>query len=529
MPPATSATSPPTAEAEPQTVHARRALRRGDVEAAASAPVALLQGYDSVIGAGLATAIQGPPPTKVDARSDVTYTGCESIETLSRALRVDQSLSVGFGPFGGVDQKMTFIRNLDVTTTSVSIVVYARHVTGKHVLTDYSLKPNIPPPAGDEELKRFFYSYGDSFLTSVTNGGEYYAVYTFYTQTKTEQTSLVGELKAKGIWSTGNVDASLQLKLDQFIKSTTTRYRLEQTVTGIANPKLPDAAQIITYAIDFPSKPIDTPVVIGFETLGYERVPGIQNFQPIVKNRTYFTGFLRDDAGLTKDLVKLQQLVNQADWIKSVYRFYGDYADEELNRVTALARADIDAIDDQIEAFEADPIQTFTRPNLQALGFGTPVLAYDVSKSQSWGGGGGGPFDDVDPRTALQKKTWLSAIQLRTGAVVDRLIAVYENEDHERRLIEHGGSGGTLSSELKFLEGEFVVNVTGRAAKLVDRLNFRTNKGHEVGGGGGGGTPFVWDIHKGMFVLGFAGRSGTRLDQLAIVYAGFKPATWTPF
>src|SRR5207244_5679482 len=101
----------------------------------------------------------------VGARSDVTYSGCESIETLSRALQIDQSLSVGFGPFGSVDEKTTFVYNLDVTTTSVSIVVYARHVTGKQALTDYGLKPNIPPPVGDEALKKFFNGFGDSFLS----------------------------------------------------------------------------------------------------------------------------------------------------------------------------------------------------------------------------------------------------------------------------------------------------------------------------------------------------------------------------
>jgi hypothetical protein len=516
-----------TAEADQQHVPARQPTRRAGVEGALSAPAKIFQGYDSVVGAGLGTAIQGTAES-VGARSDVTYTGCESIETLSRALQIDQSLSIGFGPFGSVDQKMSFVYNLDVTTTSVSIVVYARHVTGKQALTDYELKPNIPPPVGDEALKKFFHGFGDSFLSSVTTGGEYYAVYTFYSQTKTEQASLVADLKASGIWSTTKVDASLQVKLDNFVSSTKTRIDFKQSVSGLLNPKLPTPDKIITYAIDFPSVPIDAPVIIGFETLGYERVPAIENFQPIVKNRTYFVGF-GQDTGLTKDLVKLQQLLNQADWIKGIYEFYGGYTDEKLDRVSKLAAVDVKLIDDQIVAFEDDPTQTFTRPKLQALEFGTPALEYSVGKSPSWGRDGGDPFDDVDIRTALQEKTWLSALQLRTGAVVDRLMSTYESADKPPRQTSHGGGGGNLGSELKLLPGQFVVKVSGRAGKLVDRLDVEISDGRHCTGGGPGGDPFDWSVPAGSFVLGFAGRSGTKLDQIAVVYSGFKPAKWTSF
>lgn len=523
----TSAPSSATAEADSQSIPVRQPLRRAGVEAALAAPVQIFQGYDSVVGTGLGTAIQGTTQA-VGARSDVTYTGCESIETLSQALEIDQSLSVTFGPFGSVDEKMKFVHKLDVTTTSVSLVVYAKHVTGKQALTDYALKPNVTPPVGNEQLGKFFHGYGDSFLSSVTTGGEYYAVYTFYTQTKAEQTSLVAELKAHGIWSTTKIDASLQLKLDNFTSSTSTRVEFKQSVSGIANPKLPDPDHIIRYALDFPSLPIDAPTIIGFETLGYERVPAIQDFQPIVKNRIYFIGFLGQDAGLTKDLVKLQQLLNQAKWIKGIYHFYGGYTDEKLDRVTKLAEVDIKAIDDQIVAFEDDPTQTFTRPNLQALDYGTPALEYGVGKSPSWGGGGGDPFDDVDIRTALQQKTWLSALQLRTGSLVDRITAVYES-DKGSWTDSHGGNGGSPTNELRLLPGQFVVRVSGRSGVLVDNLDVVITDGRHCGGGGGGGDPFDWAVPSGSFVLGFAGRSGAKLDQIAVVHAGFKPAKWTPF
>jgi hypothetical protein len=521
----TSALPPAAAEPDAQ----RRPLVRDGVEVALSAPVQLFQGYDSVTGAGLGTAIQGASRT-VGGLSVVSYTGCETIETLSQSLQVDQSLSVGFGPFGSVDEKMTFIYNLDVTTTSVSIVVYARHIEGKEALTDYELKRTVRPPVGNEELKRFFHGYGDSFLSSVTTGGEYYAVYTFYTQTKTEQSSLVAEMNAKGIWDAATVDASLQIKLNQFLSSTNTRYSFKQAVSGLRDPKLPPPEEIIPYALKFPSLPITAPAIIGFETLGYERVPAIEDFQPIVQNRIYFIGVARDDAGLTKDLVKLQQLLNQADWIKGIYDFYGGYTDKKLNDISAEAGAEKEEIYDQITAFEADPTQTFTRPQFDALRDGTPALQYTPGEPPKWGGDGGDPFDDVNIRTAIQEKTWLSALQLSTGAVVDRLISTYESEKVPSPgwTLTHGGRGGDLGPKLQLVPGEFVVKVSGRAGSLVDRLDVETSDGRHCTGGGPGGDPFEWPVPAGSFVLGFAGRSGTKLDRIAVVYAAFKAAKWTP-
>jgi hypothetical protein len=521
----TSSPSLVTADPELQPVPVRRPVEEVGGEVAPAGPVQIFQGYDSVSGAGLSTAMRGESRT-TGGLSEVTYTGCETVETLSRALKVDQSLSVGFGPAGSVDQKITFIYNLDVTTTSVSIVVYARHFEGKQTQTEFGLKDTVQPPVGDEQLKKFFRNYGDSFLSSVTTGGEYYAVYTFYTQTKTEQASLVNEMKAKGVWSTVKVDASLQVKLDQFVSTTTTRVSFNQAVSGLQNPKLPKPEEIIPYALDYPSKPLDAPAIIGFETLGYEQV--LDNFQPIAKNRVYFVG-VRTDGGLTKDLVKLQQLLNQCTWIRGVYQFYGGYTDQKLDSVSADAKLDIEKIDEQIVAFEEDPTQTFRRPDLRALGFGTPALEYSVGKSPSWGGGGGDPFDDVNIRTAIQEKTWLSALQLRTGAVVDRLMSTYESEGAPPRRTSHGGGGGDLGSELKLLPGQFVVKVSGRAGKLVDRLDIEITDGRHCAGGRTGGDPFDWSVPAGSFVLGFAGRSGAKLDQIAAVYAGFKPANWTPF
>ena len=159
----------------------------------AAPPVAVFQGYDSVSGAGRSTAVSGKTET-VGGSSGVKYQVCLDISQLAQTLNISQSLSVGYGPFG-VEQKMEFVRSLKMTTYCISIVVSARHVLGKDTMTDVEMKAGIKPPVTTEEIKDFVRGYGDSFISARTRGGEYYAVYTFYSETKEEQQMLIDSLR----------------------------------------------------------------------------------------------------------------------------------------------------------------------------------------------------------------------------------------------------------------------------------------------------------------------------------------------
>ena len=92
---------------------------------------------------------------------------------------------------------------------------------------------------GDEALKKFFNGFGDSFLSSVTTGGEYYAVYTFYTQTKTEQASLVSELKAKGM-QYNEVSPAEHDRMSQIAKPVSDKFAAayDQTLVKLYNDEL---------------------------------------------------------------------------------------------------------------------------------------------------------------------------------------------------------------------------------------------------------------------------------------------------
>jgi hypothetical protein len=492
-------------------------------------PVALFQGYNSVLGGGRSTAIEGTS-ANAGARSLVRCSVCSTATDLANSLEIDQSLSVGFGSVGSVDEKMKFFTSLQVTTYSISIVVYARHGIGTTTATSTRLKNSIPAPSTSSDLIDFVDAYGDSFLSAVTQGGEYYAVYTFFTETREEQTSFESSLKANGVYDGVSVAADLQTKLSNFLRTTTVRYRFQQEVSGILNPVLPEPGHIVSYAIGFPSLTIDSPVIIGRETTGYESVTGIgSDFASVAKNREYFVGASIMDS-LTRDLVTISQIYNQMSWLKSVYDFYGGHTDDTLHQYMDTAKADIQSIHAQMEDYGRNPTQSFTKPALTSIGHGTPSLTYSVGTAPSpgqWGGNEGDPFDDVDVTAYIQARTRIAELQLRTGGRVTHLFTTYQSEGRTWQT-SHGGDRGDLGDRLQLLPGQVITRVHGRSGGRVDQVNFDISDGRTVGGGGDGGDAFSWSPPAGHFVLGFHGRSAGELDRIAVHYASFGDAKWTP-
>lgn len=491
-----------------------------------SAPTALFQGYNSVLGNGLSTAVEGtsaPDGAKSEVRCSVSI----SIEELAQSMSIDQSLSVGFGPLGGIDEKVSFMSSLKVTTYSVSVTVYSKHVKGAQSRTDVHFKNGITIPTSDAQANQFVQYYGDSFVSRVVTGGEYIAVYTFYSQTKEEQTSLVTSLKANGIFDAVTVGGSLQTAMNNFLKTVQVNYAFRQTVTGLLNPSLPLPASFIDYAVKFPSIPLDAPVVISIGSAGYESVPGAgAGFSKVASNRTYFTGN-SVVGGLTASLSQIVQSNNQIVWLGKLYNFYGGFSDPTLVANGKTAESDMTAIKDQMTTFGTNPTANFPKLSLQALNNGTPKVVYQVQVSNYWGGDGGGPFDDVDVNTYISRQTRITAIGLRTGARTDQLRTTYMDNSGQQQTKSHGGTGGSDRGTLQLLEGQFVTKVWGRSGAKLDQVNFQISDGRTIGGGGGGGGAYTWSTPAGSFVLGFKGRCGAEVDGIQVTYANFKPATWT--
>ena len=139
-------------------------------------------------------------------------------------------------------------------------------------------------------------------------------------------------------------------------------------------------------------------------------------------------------------------------------------------------------------------------------------------KTPSYGGGGGGAFDDVEA-TAANPPVGIKSIAVRSGAYLDQLSPTYDVGGGSTVSPTHGGQGGGPAS-LQFVPNEIVIGIQGRSGALVDQISILTAVIYGGGDppylqtygpyGGGGGAPFqIWGE-----IAAFYGRSGSLIDAI---------------
>lgn len=490
------------------------------------APDKLFSGYDSIANGMLSAGAVTGGADRNGGRSLVNIRVCESVSELAKALEIDASLSVSYLKVVNVTAKMKFMQKLNATARSISIVVYASHEQGSWTAKNIRLADGIKAPTSDDEAADFVVAYGDSYVSEATQGGEYYAVYTFHTETQTEQRELTASLKAKGVYSGVTANLEVQTKLTDFLKTTSTNWTFDQEITGHKNPKLPNQDELIKFAIDFPSKDLDSPVTTGFKVSGYETVPGInrRKFAKIVENRDHFLG----QDGVLLSYARLNSLLNQIGWLKRIYARYGYSGDTALLAFEKQVKTDLAAINKQINTYKRDPAADFEAPALPALDKGEPVLDYGAGQPISFGGEGGGPFDFMSTGEALRNQVKIVSLRFAdAGALIRRMDVGYASDRHDWKT-SHGQGGD--SREIFYLEdGQFPVRFNIHCDdKRLYRIEVVSSDGRSTWCGGNKGDARDWKVPDGAILLGFAGRAGVDLDQIKMMYATLKPARFVP-
>lgn len=494
---------------------------------AGDTPEKLFNGYDSIDKGMLNQSAVTGGRERGGGRSVVKIRVCESMSELANALEIDSSLSVSYLKVANVTAKMKFMQKLSATARSISIVVYASHESGTWTAKDVKLAEGVKAPANDDEAADFVDIYGDSYVSSATQGGEYYAVYTFHTETQTEQKELTASLKAKGIYTGITAELDVQTKLSSFLKTTSINWTFDQEITGHANPKLPGQDELIKFAIDFPSKELTSPVTTGFKVSGYEGVPGIgrRKFGKIVENRDYFLG----EDGLLFSYARLRETANQISWLKQIYATYNYTGDSDLLDFEKQVKEDLGKIAKQVTAYRRNPSADFERPALPSLAKGEPVLDFTAGQPASFGSETGTTFDFMSVGDAFRNQVRIASIRLADGNLdryfVIKRIDVDYNSEKGRWSTSHG-EGGNSREKFTLEDGQFPTLLKIRSAGVVDAIEIFLSDGRSTSAGGGGGKLSEWKPGPGAVVLGFAGRSGSALDQLKIIHGALKKARY---
>jgi hypothetical protein len=491
-------------------------------------PVNLFSGYDTVSRGMLSSSAVAGEHQKSGGKSSVQIAVCESLSELARALEIDASLSVGYLKTADVTAKMEFVKNLDVTARSVSIVVYAHHQIGTWTARDVKLQDTVNPPTDHgASASRFALSYGDSFVSSVTLGGEYYAVYIFNTETREEQQTLAASLKV-AVRAGAKVEADSQVKLSEVLNSTKTSWTLKQEITGIDNPEFPNETKLIEFALKFSKLVPNSPVITGIKVQGLESVfKSGSVYQKVAKNRRYF---LDPDDGLLPSLARLTTVRNQVEWLKNIYDRYNYQGDISLLDFERDLLKDVKAINNQVADWEFGASGTFEAPKLSTLTKGEPILQFDQPEPPLWGGPGPGhaQWDFPAVGDAIRNRTrirWirLSNAHIRGFDVLGRLEVEYIS-DKKTWTETHGTDPREAQPKLYLEEGQFPVRFEVGHGTYVDRLKIHLSDGRTTASGGSGGAKVDWKVPADHFVVGFGGWSGACIDQLQILHAKLKPA-----
>lgn len=494
-----------------------------------SPPTDLFQGYDSFVGSGRSTALTGTKGA-AGATSQTYYKVCTDTASLYQAMNISGSVSASFG-LGSVDAKMSFAQSLNVTSTSVTVVVYTNVITDSSSCGDVKL--NVAPP---KDITNFFLPYGDSYVSSITKGAEYIAVYVFQSTSITDQQSITASLNASDF----GVSAQLSTAISSISTSTSTNVSMSQLMTGVSKPAYPNENDMITFALNFGTTKIDAPTVISFETTGYEHVPGLALFTKLQDNRNLILGNgAPGDPGLAGDYAALTLVLNQIDAIQNVYSSYSYYGDTTLPGRKTQVIADMQAITNLVAQMDNAPAAKYSAPSLPSLSYGTPTLTYSLGQpGGSIGLGGGTPFNDVSAATIAAGST-IAALTLYGSDALTGMEVTYTNGGG---LVVHGSNTDPASQTLDYTgsEASVIVSIICDASGALYTLGVNQATIQSDGMIGtytgslswpaltfpNGGSTAEATYPPGLPIGFFGSVDNGVLSQLSVVTLTPSPATW---
>ena len=497
-------------------------------------PTAVGQGYDTIIGFVRVGAVTGAVTTSggADNPSSADITICEGSEDVRSALHINESASVSYAGFGSASQKLDLFRSLKLTKNSISVVVYARHIKSVETLLNPTLTGGAKNEAND--IKSFVKKHGDSYVSSITLGGEFYAVYTFYTESAEEKQKVRAALDAKGVAGPIGASAHLSVAMDDASKSVNARTTFQAKLSGLLNYPPIDYAQTAAYALKFLGIPIDNPVVVDYGTSGYEDM--LPAFDKVEDARTYFNGAsFGVDPGVGQKLRDLGQLKQAVLDIRGIYNGYGGYDDPALDKRLADIQSDQNKIVQQIAQYEKNPESTFELPTLVSLDGKLPRLSFDVVEGPGHvGGDGGNPFDPISDVGGMQAfltcRFHISNIHLWSGDHVDKMDVEYKDANG-KTLVNSVGNGSPGehwgdAGQIAFDAADTLSGVSGADDGVVGKLQLASVSGRNLSAGDSGDAWHKWGATPGRPIVALAGRAGGQVDQVRPVIVVFKPAMW---
>ncbi|MCP9838999.1 hypothetical protein KBY84_15970 [Cyanobium sp. N.Huapi 1H5] len=462
---------------------------------------------------------------------------CRSASDLLQTLQWSVGLSGGLGPLPLVKTRQEFFESLHTTVFSVSVVVQARKVVSAMSCKEVGLSPDEEIPSNSGALDTFVDTYGDSWVQALVIGGQMQGVYTLYAQTREQAKDVATAVDLLVSTSSVRLGPSFSRQMKTIANEAKVNVSCRFSVSGLANPPQLTEENMAEFASNFGSLPLDNPVVLALETQGYEKVKELKEvFQQVARNRILLSG-QGSKPGLRRQWQRLQEMINQCNWVEGTYDVYGITRDPSLAPSRDQMRADCREIETLCSAYQSSPSTPLEEPVLEAFAIGSPRLQVQLRDGETMGGGGGKPFAYKDRENAVRRRRRLVRVGLRAGSRIDQIRLVYNQEPageaDQLNAPPHGGTGGSDLGDVELGTGVGIQRIRAKSGKpngRVDQLELITTDGQQRGGGEGKGSNATldWQAAPNQVVLGFWGRCKAELDSLTAVIATFGPLAWEP-
>lgn len=487
----------------------------------------LFQGFDTFQNqTTFATAITGlSAPT--GATTSCQYTICESTEDLYNAMNISGSLSASYGALSG-NAKTTFISKLSKSSTSVYICVYAFYAQTQAASGGILTQPTAVP----FDAAAFYHLFGDQFVSSVTSGIEYYAVYCYNCQTQEEKSQLLASFEAKGISTSGDVTVSLTTDIESVAKTKNTQFSFTQQANGYSGT-LPAPQDMVTFATNiFNCYQASSAAVLSYGLSGYEEVSqfpyGDAGWNVIVNNRIVFSAADATYADIASTL-------SHANDILAIYNCYGYTEDDQSKSNIKLLHQDLDALNKLFKACHDNPVSPQVVPPLNYTSVGAPTIQMYTNVTSLGGGVGGDAWWDwlvPDGGTCMT----LQSVMFRGGPLLNAVVTSYTSPSGQTG----GGQYGDFShssdntNTLTLSANEFIAKISTTADDDINSITVSTTKGQTLSAPNVPDAPHptnngqVWNADSTSFFFGFVGACGAHIDRIGVVALNFSPAQWAP-
>lgn len=497
----------------------------------ATTPSRLLQGYNLVTRAAKATALDDKGSASATSpKSTSTINVCYGYTSVAQVLQIEASASLGFAGIGGGSARHSFFNSLNITKTSLTVLVHAKYEDR----TEFADSPILSEEAkatASKSIATFVAEYGDCYVSSITLGAEYIAAFVFYSESRDEATRIQDSLSASGIMDGISASASFSKSIETVSKSVSARTSFRQILNGIEGQAYPGAEAIGQFALDFPKLAKGSTAVLAFVTSGYEEVSELTDAMACVaENRQYFCGIPNLLTGKLDELADICASREQAKEIKRIYEFYNhEFVDEKLATQTAIMDKDIKAVQKQMASYVRNPTRAIEEIDLQSLQFGTPMLRLSFSQKAAGSCNNGEYHNEVaDLSGIIRKLGKLTRIELRGDGTINGLSLSYTIS--EKKLELRVGDDGNYKANLD-LGGEDYCSIdyfhaSEWGTKLKHCLIAANGKTVRMGSEEPRAS-YIVKPEAGEFLVTVDSRWwGSEVVQIIFNFAKFMPAKW---